>query len=129
MISLEAFTDILCQVFPEAHVRIESGRFGDRARAGPLKLESLQYSYLSPSSEGRVELLLYPADTLTQMAATTRHLTEQAAWLSAAQADAVVAAVDQAQIVAESKRPADQFQTAVDQATAAVNQTFGLSTS
>ena len=26
----------------------------------------LQYVYLAPSSEGRVELLLYPADTLTQ---------------------------------------------------------------
>jgi hypothetical protein len=66
VIPSEACADVLRSAFPRAEVRIESGRFGDRARAGPFELESLQYLYLSPSAEGRVELLLYPADTLTQ---------------------------------------------------------------
>ena len=66
MIPAEACADVLRRAFPRLGVRIEHDRFGDRARAGPFELESLQYLYLGPSTEGRIELLLYPADTLTQ---------------------------------------------------------------
>ena len=66
MISAKDCAVVLRRAFLGGSVRVESGRFGARARAGPFELESLQFLYLSPSAEGRVELLLYPADTLTQ---------------------------------------------------------------
>ena len=66
MIPAERCEDVLRRAFPDVGARIEHGRFGDRARAGPFEAKSRQDVYLGPSTEGRVELLLYPADTLTQ---------------------------------------------------------------
>jgi hypothetical protein len=66
VIDAEACAGVLRRAFPRVDVRVEEGRFGARARADVPELAFLQYLYLAPSSEGRVELLLYPADTLTQ---------------------------------------------------------------
>ena len=70
-----------------------------------------------------------PADALVVISADTAALANRAEWLSDEQRKAVVASVDAAQEVAAAKAPASEFEAAIADATAAVDQTFGLATS
>jgi hypothetical protein len=67
-----------------------------------------------------------PADALVVISADTAALAKRAEWLSDAQRTAVVAGVDSAQEVAAAKAPASEFESAIADATTAVEQTFGL---
>ena len=69
-----------------------------------------------------------PADSLVVISADTAALADRAEWLSADQRAAVVAAVDAAQSVAAGKAEAAAFESAIADATTAVDQTFGLPT-
>jgi hypothetical protein len=64
--AVELCADILSSAFPEKDVRIERGRYGERARLDVGQSRTLRYAYLGPSHDERVELHLYPADTLEQ---------------------------------------------------------------
>lgn len=68
-----------------------------------------------------------PADSLVGIVADTRQLADEATWLSPAQQDAVVAAVEDAQTAASRRQSVAQFGDAITNASAAVNQAFGVS--
>ncbi|MGZ4681742.1 MAG: hypothetical protein ACXWB2_16350 [Acidimicrobiales bacterium] len=67
-----------------------------------------------------------PAESLTAIEADTAALARRAEWLSDDQRTAVAAAVARAQVVAEDRASASDFQTAIDDASTAIEQTFGL---
>ena len=69
-----------------------------------------------------------PADSLTGIVADTQRLAADAVWLSDGQRAAVVATVDHARTTATDGADAAAFAAAIDQATNAVETTFGLET-
>ncbi len=70
-----------------------------------------------------------PADALVVISTDTAALAKRAEWLSDGQRNAVVASVGAAQKVAAAEAPASEFEAAVAEASAAIDQTFGLASS
>jgi len=65
-VGAELCADVFRNSFPDKEVRVEHGRYGARARVDVGQGRNLRYAYLAPSSDERIELRLYPADTLEQ---------------------------------------------------------------
>ena len=63
---VELCADVFRAALPDKDVRIERGRYGDRARVDVGEGNNVRYAYLAPSLDDRFELHLYPADTLEQ---------------------------------------------------------------
>jgi hypothetical protein len=64
--AVELCADVLRAALPGRDVRVERGRFGERARVDVGEGRNVRYAYLAPSLDDRFELHLYPADTLEQ---------------------------------------------------------------
>jgi len=104
-------------------VRADARQIDARLQALPLEYEKVLAGDAQYANGGG------PADSLVVISTDTAALAQRAEWLSDQQRTAVVTAIDQAQQAAAAKVPATEFQGHIDQATATIDETFGLPTS